>query len=302
VHQDQEVELQPLPIHYSNDYCHNGASFDTHVKARLVADRITAHRDVEVVTPSPATLDDLAAIHDPRYLDALESGEPSHLAESNGFGWSLGLLHGVLASTGGARDAALNALAGGGVSGSLSSGLHHASWSSGRGFCTVNGLALAAVAAVGAGAERVLILDLDAHCGGGTADIIRRHSGIEQVDISVIGFDRYDSDDIARLVMADGSNYLDVVDAELAHIEPASFDLIVYNAGMDPHERAGGVAGITTDVLADRERMVFGWAGPTPLAFVLAGGYAGNGFGLDDVASLHTRTVTAALGCNATTM
>ncbi|MBT6446115.1 MAG: hypothetical protein HOK58_14150, partial [Acidimicrobiaceae bacterium] len=102
--------------------------------------------------------------------------------------------------------------------------------------------------------------------------------------------------------MADGSNYLDVVDAELAHIEPASFDLIVYNAGMDPHERAGGVAGITTDVLADRERMVFGWAGPTPLAFVLAGGYAGNGFGLDDVASLHTRTVTAALGCNATTM
>jgi len=50
--------------------------------------------------------------------------------------------------------------------GSLSSGLHHARRTHGAGFCTFNGLALAALTALEvltAGAQRVLILNLDAH-------------------------------------------------------------------------------------------------------------------------------------------
>ena len=73
----------------------------------------------------------------------------------------------VCASNGGAVAAARAARAGG-VAGSLSSGLHHAGRDRGAGFCTFNGLVLAARAALSEGAARVLVLDLDAHCGGGT--------------------------------------------------------------------------------------------------------------------------------------
>lgn len=284
-----------IPIHYDDAYCHNGASFDTHSKAQLVADRLRAVADVEFIAAQPATFAELAAIHDADYLDALRTGSPRHLAKSSTFTWTPDLLTGVLATSGGARDAVLMALASGGVSGSLSSGLHHAGWNTGKGFCTVNGLALGAVAARRAGAERVVILDLDAHCGGGTADIIRRHDGIEQVDVSVSSFDRYASDAVARLTMAGGDNYLDVVRSELDAIaNPSTIDVLIYNAGMDPHQRAGGAQGITTAVIAEREQLVFDWAAShrMPVAFVLAGGYAGVDFTLDDVADLHVLTIT----------
>ena len=73
----------------------------------------------------------------------------------------------VLSSNGGAVAAGLAALEHG-VAGSLSSGLHHARREKGAGFCTFNGLVIAAREALTAGARSVLILDFDAHCGGGT--------------------------------------------------------------------------------------------------------------------------------------
>ena len=286
-----------ITIHYADGYCHG--SFDTHAKAGLVADRIRDLPGVELVEPEPVTMTDLEAVHSRRYLSAMCTGDPEHLAWSNGFEWSEDLLRGTLLTTGGAVAAARQAYMTGGISGSLSSGLHHASWDQGNGYCTFNGLALGALEARRLGADRVLILDLDAHCGGGTADIIRRHRGIEQVDVSVIGFDHYTSDDIARLTLSGGSEYLDVVGEAIAAIDdPAGIDLVVYNAGMDAHEAAGGADGITTDVIVARERLVFDWASRwnLPVAFVLAGGYRTGRFDLDDVADLHARTVLAALG------
>src|SRR2546429_582741 len=82
---------------------------------------------------------------------AVETGLPRDLAESQGFVWGLGLWPMVLASNGGAVAAALAALQEG-VAGSLSSGLHHARRGSGAGFCTFNGLVIAARAALAAGA------------------------------------------------------------------------------------------------------------------------------------------------------
>ena len=71
----------------------------------------------------------------------------------------------VTASTGCVVASGLQAMTDG-VAGSLSGGLHHARCDQGSGFCTFNGLALAAKAALAAGAESVVILDFDAHCGG----------------------------------------------------------------------------------------------------------------------------------------
>jgi hypothetical protein len=64
-----------------------------------------------------------------------------------------------------------------------------------------------------------------------------------------------------------------------AAVRAARFDLCLYNAGMDPYEKCpmGGMPGITRDVLARRERLVFAWCQRRrlPVAFVLAGGYVG---------------------------
>jgi acetoin utilization deacetylase AcuC-like enzyme len=70
---------------------------------------------------------------------------------------------------------------------------------------------------------------------------------------------------------------------------------LLYNAGMDVHERAGGIKGLTTEVVQRREALVFGWARRRgiPIAFALAGGYRWGGLTLAQVAALHLETVRA---------
>jgi hypothetical protein len=67
---------------------------------------------------------------------------------------------------------------------------------------------------------------------------------------------------------------------------------------MDPHERCpiGGLRGVTRDVLAEREQLVFDWRrrAAVPLAFVLAGGYLGPGLDQARLVELHRLTVAAA--------
>ena len=289
--------MDPICIYYSDAYCHQGASFDTHAKAQLVAERIRSNNNVTLVAPDPASFDELKLVHDHNYVDAVFTGTPASLAESNGFEWNVHLRDGVLATTGGVRDAALYALHNKVISGSLSSGLHHAARGRGRGFCTVNGLALGAAAARRAGAHRVLILDVDAHCGGGTADIIDGQPGIEQLDLSVIAFDYYENTGNARLVMTDGPSYITDLTRELCNVRnPDGIDLVLYNAGMDPHEGAGGVSGVTTDVIVEREQIVMDWCHHfgIPVAFALAGGYSGTERTMGEVADLHVHTLRAA--------
>jgi acetoin utilization deacetylase AcuC-like enzyme len=238
---------------------------------------------------------EIEKVHDPEYVQAVMNGEPHGKAGSSGLAWHPGRFREVHISTSAVVAAVLHALANRANAGCTSSGLHHARASEGAGFCTFNGLAIAAIKAVEAGAKRVLILDLDAHCGGGTASLIEGLAGIEQVDVSVSAFDRYTNTPNARLYMARGDNYLEVIsDALAAIIDPESIDVVIYNAGMDPHELAGGTSGIDADVLAERERMVFEWANGRgiPVAFTLAGGYT-HGVTAEELADLHLLTFEA---------
>jgi acetoin utilization deacetylase AcuC-like enzyme len=77
---------------------------------------------------------------------------------------------------------------------SLSAGMHHASRRSSNGFCTFNGLAMAARELQECGVEKVLILDLDAHHGGGTEEILaERMSKVGHLDLATDPFDSYRS-------------------------------------------------------------------------------------------------------------
>jgi acetoin utilization deacetylase AcuC-like enzyme len=169
-------------------------------------------------------------------------------------------------------------------------------WDAGSGFCTFNGLALAARAAIRAGAGRIVVLDLDAHCGGGTASLVDGWPEVTHVDVSISSFDRYTPGERQSLALVRHSDaYLPTIEHELDSVDGV-IDLVIYNAGMDPFDYLrGGIAdgASARETLAARESLVFDWAETqgAPVALVLAGGYLGPGCNHDQLVDLHRMTI-----------
>jgi acetoin utilization deacetylase AcuC-like enzyme len=296
--------LPVVPIYYSPQYVLAGFSYETTRKAKWVADSLLTEplARLELIAPRSLEESEVAALHDPVYVQSIRTGQPRPLAESQGWKWDSQLMPSVLSSSGGAVEAALYALKSSSrIAGSLSSGLHHAHKQYGLGNCTFNGLALAARAALGAGAKSLLLLDFDAHCGGGTNELVGGDPRVWHVDVAVHTFDRYTPQARQTLdVVQSARSYIPTVERrldELTRRAPA-FDLVLYNAGMDPHERCpvGGLPGITRDILDLRERIVFQWCRYRgfPVAFVLAGGFLGDGLDMVGLVGLHRLTLRAA--------
>jgi acetoin utilization deacetylase AcuC-like enzyme len=290
-----------VAVYYDPSYAAADFAFPTTRKARWVADSLltTPVPGIRLERPPPLTEEDLLTAHDGAYVRAVRTGEPRELAQSQELNWDPGLWPMVLASNGGTVAAALRAMRDG-VAGSLSSGLHHARRDRGSGYCTFNGLAIAAERALAAGAGDVLILDLDAHCGGGTYEIIADNPHIWQMDVSVDRFDLYEPGARTTLdIVTDAANYLPTVAKRLSEARGRRFGLCIYNAGMDPHEDCpeGGLAGITDQHLRAREELVFDWCRERdlPVAFVPAGGYL-RPPRMDEtrLVELHRLTLTAA--------
>jgi acetoin utilization deacetylase AcuC-like enzyme len=139
--------------------------------ARGVASCVAAD-DLVRSAPRPATVDELARVHDRGYLEALErfcaSGggnlDPDTVAAAAS--WEIARLaagaglDAIEQLRGGAGDSAFLAVRPPG---------HHATPSRAMGFCLLNNVAVAAAALADAG-ERVLVVDIDAHHGNGTQD------------------------------------------------------------------------------------------------------------------------------------
>lgn len=293
-----------MKVFYSADYNASTYSFDTTRKSKWVAKSLVERpiRGVEINAPASVTEGQLRLIHTQEYIDAVRTGKDRILAESQGFDWDAGIHTAASTSTGGMVYAALHALRDG-VAGTLSSGLHHAYADGGAGFCTYNGLALAAKMAIAAGADRVLIVDFDAHCGGGTASLVEDNPRIWQCDVATNNFDVYADTDRCKLVIADDpEHYLSDCAHALSRIgrlaADRKFDLVIYNAGMDPSEDCGvgGLKGLTSAHLAERERLVFEWCRlrGIPVAFTLAGGYLGPNLEVEGLVDLHRLTIEAA--------
>jgi acetoin utilization deacetylase AcuC-like enzyme len=161
------------------------------------------------------------------------------------------------------------------------------------GYCTVNGLAMAATHATELVSGTVVILDLDAHCGGGTNELIGGDGRILHLDLSTSSFDSYSPDGDDELTVLHGPSdveYLEHIQGCLGSI-PDDTGLVIYNAGMDPHPT------VSAEGLAQRERLVAAWCARhgVPAAFVLAGGYTW-GITMDELVDLHLHTVRAFAG------
>lgn len=291
-----------MNVFYSPSYAGAGYAFETTRKSGWVADSLQVEpiSGITLQVPAPLTSQQLALVHSTTYVWAVQTGTPLELAQSQEFIWDAGLWPMVLASNGGAVAAALDALTSG-LAGSLSSGLHHARREGGAGYCTFNGLVIAALEALSAGGQAVLILDLDAHCGGGSASLISQDSRIWQLDVSVDDYDQYASSERVWLRMVQSADtYLGVIEQGLQELRQRGprFGLCLYNAGMDPFEGCpdGGLPGITREMLAAREQMVFSWCRQQglPVAFFLAGGYIGEKLDAPGLVDLHRLTLSAA--------
>jgi acetoin utilization deacetylase AcuC-like enzyme len=186
------------------------------------------------------------------------------------------------------------------VAGSFSSGLHHARSEAGNGYCTVNGLAIAArQMQKGGAAERILIIDFDAHGGGGTYSLVRDVPGIVQLDLSVNSFDVVTHAFPHRhYVVTEAREYLETCATALEGFASEHFDLCLYNAGVDIHQdSAGGLRGLQAAVVEAREARVFDFASRknVPIAFTLAGGYTTDALSQAQLTRLHTFVVEQGL-------
>ena len=273
-----------LPIYWGPDYV-LGSGVETRTKSGPLAKILIDGEvpGVELIAPLPITREELLVIHDAQYLDGLiNDGNPE-------------LTRSIFASTGGVRDA-LDAMFVNGTAGSLSSGLHHAKFGKAEGYCFVNGLALVAQRAISKHeVNKVAVLDTDAHCGGGTFELVGENEQVLLADVSCNSYDSWQPSSERHYleIVRNASEYLDAVTRALDHLE--GVDAIIYNAGMDPFEGCdtGGMRGITREILAERERLVAQWCEDTqtPAMFVLAGGYGGRNLDLDGVARLHLPTI-----------
>jgi acetoin utilization deacetylase AcuC-like enzyme len=235
---------------------------------------------LEVRPPVPATREDFCRAHAPEFVDSV-----LELRCANGFGTRSPQVAASLPLTSGALvTAARWALE---VRGSVAapvSGFHHASWDEAVAFCTFNGLMVTALALQ---AERpglrVGILDYDYHYGNGTDDILRKVGG-DGIEHVTAGRDWHSG--------ADPRAFLENIPKDLACF--ADCDIVLYQAGADPHidDPLGGF--LTTPQLAMRDWRVFSGlrAGGIPVAWDLAGGYQEP---LSRVVTVHVNTMRAAI-------
>jgi acetoin utilization deacetylase AcuC-like enzyme len=283
-------------VYWNEDYTASKYAFDTTRKSGSIAEAIKAGR-VEVALADPSAFagpaaDLIRSVHDTEYVDAVMDGIPEELATSQGFDWDPGIPTMAVAHSAGLVAGVTEVLSGRSrAAGSLSSGLHHARAGRGAGFCTFNGIAVATRAGFELGAQRVLILDLDAHCGGGTRSLTDP-STVVQVDVATNRFDQWAPTSYDALLFADNENYLEHVDLALAQADRSgSFDLVIYNAGMDPVTDSH----VTAEDIRRREEHVAEWsAGHNhPLVYALAGGYTSTRVPMRQLVDLHLLTVQA---------
>lgn len=245
-------------------------------------------------SPQPLPAERLRGLHEDAYIDAVLAGRLP-LAASAYLPWSRPLVDACLHMLGGQLLGAQLALEHG-VSVNLACGFHHAHPGAGGGFCVFNGLALVAHAHP---ALQVAVLDCDEHGGDGTEAFTQRLPNLRALSVHGSRFGlRGSSRSRALRVPGGGSaevnrNYLDVVDQALDELLADPPALVLYQAGMDPHEddpRATlRVSGAT---LAARDRRVFDCLRKAgiPVLAVLAGAYQAPA----TVAELYRGTLRAA--------
>lgn len=278
-------------------------------KFGLVADALRDHPQAEIIAPDPVTETDLLRVHTADYIDAIKTGEPRSLAESQKFPWSPQLFESVCLTSGGCLAAARAALKEG-VASALVSGFHHASADHGEGFCTFNGLVVTIDALIASGEiKSAAVLDLDLHYGNGTALLARTRPYL--FALSIYGNDYVENvcyREVTPCRHEDGENHrsfalpagtgreylLESIRQAWPLLAKRKPDLLLYQAGADPFQKDPfSPLTLNHEDLRQRDLAVFQLAKQSgiPIAWVLAGGYTED---VSEVVRVHLNTFEAA--------
>jgi len=172
---------------------------------------------------------------------------------------------------------------------SPTSGFHHAGYDEPEGYCTFNGLMVTAVKLLDEGlAQRIAILDCDVHYGNGTNDIIARLGLQDRIIHHSMG-QHFET----REQAGPDARHFEVWLAR-ALTQCAAADLVLYQAGADPHlnDPLGGV--LTEGEMFGRDLAVFRAFRRKALVWNLAGGYQRDADGsIEPVLRLHRNTLIA---------
>lgn len=231
--------------------------------------------------------------HQPSYVAAYCNGElDSRAMRRIGLPWSTALVHRTLTALGGTILAAELALQHG-LACNTAGGTHHAFADFGSGFCIFNDLAVAPRVLQQRGlARRILVIDLDVHQGDGTAAIFQDDASVFTFSMHCgdnFPFHKQQSDwDVALPVGMEDDAYLACLADHLPDLlSQARPDLVLYDAGVDPHyDDLLGKLALTSDGLYRRDRMVLEAClrRGIPVAGVIGGGYQAD---LLQLARLH---------------
>jgi acetoin utilization deacetylase AcuC-like enzyme len=238
---------------------------------------------IEIIEPTPVTVDDLARAHDRPFVEAVIS-----CRQDNGFGnRSPAVARSLPYTSGSMLGAARHAIKTGKAAAAPCSGFHHATWDKCMGFCTFNGLMVTALALLEDGVKRVGILDLDMHYGNGTDHIIGKLGLTDKTICHFTGGKDYMFPAQAR------EFFDDRLPKVLARM--SACDIVLYQAGADPHVDDPHGGWLTTEELRRRDRAVFDAlrAAEVPVAWNLAGGYQRDrDGGISKVLAIHDNTMS----------
>ena len=283
-----------IPVYYSVEMVADSGAYSPSAgkPVHVVASWREQGFPIEVIAPPALSADDLALAHDRRMVDDILAGR-----RDNGFSNRSPTVARALPYTSGAMyAAAVRALEARSVAVAPCSGFHHACYLRPAGFCTFNGLMVAArLLHERHGVSRVAILDFDEHYGDGTDDIIER-LGIDWVDHYSAGAHDFSTDDAEA--------FLAQIPGILEGMARRGSQLVLFQAGADPHvdDPLGGF--LTTEQLYRRDRAVFETCRRRglPVAWNLAGGYQMlEGFSgaeeIRPVLDIHDNTMMACAAC-----
>lgn len=232
-------------------------------------------RDIVPVTP-----EDYYRAHDFRLVQNILAGRAQ-----NGFGnCSLEVAASLPYTSGSMLCAAREALSNKQVAVAPCSGFHHAEWNKTMGFCTFNGLMVTALALHAEMPDiKVGILDFDQHYGNGTDNIMGYLKAESWITHYTAGKE-YGSR------VQDAEPFLRRIPSLVQSM--ADCNVILYQAGADPHvdDPYGGF--LTTAQLYRRDQIVFRECRRlgVPICWNLAGGYS---IPLRKVLDIHDNTMTA---------
>jgi len=247
--------------------------------------------------PEPCPREWLEAVHCPSYVDEVfRAAVPREKERRIGFPVTPAITNRVRHTNGGTWLAAKLAMQHGYAANSAA-GSHHALHETGAGYCVFNDLAVASNRLIAEGdARRILIVDLDVHQGDGTASLT---AGREDIFTLSLHAEKNfpvrkarSSRDVGLPDGIDDDGFMEALDTHLpAILDSFEPDLVLYQAGVDPHvdDKLGRLS-LTDEGLERRDRFVVHHARHRglPVASALGGGYG------DDqraVAERHARSM-----------